>query len=535
MKITQTFWTGLNDGVTNLNIKAGWRSAEYHWMSWALSCLTLRRQYERVELYTDELGKHILIDVLKLPYTKVHLIFDESFQCRPELFSLAKIKTYSVQDEPFLHVDGDIYLWQPFPKSFSEAGLIAPNLEMDLFFNKEILETVHEKGFKIPDHLKEKHKDDHIYACNAGILGGGDLDFIKRYCEEANAFISKNPDKLELVDVGKLNWLIEQVSLYYLSKKEEVSVSYLFEEPVINPLYEDYWRFSDIPHVKLIHPVGGCKKEAFVLNHLSKRLRLEYPSVYYNILYQCQHIDVENRLYAYFHNGPLHMINGKKKTDLNVAEYINGTGVKRTFARTIHLLHRIDDVYLANFWELSNHINARKQDKFTGLLEEVYGLERNKYIMLSKLNEDHVGIKEHLYLQDMHRYALASRFFFSENWMEHGIELAEGVEVFESSWDVNVLSENNDGSMLMENLDDTGVRYVITLHPNIMNLDIVETRHDGLDAALLSHIGKGNIRALASELTKYFEDDLTIDNVQYQKLLFDTIKRMAFENLVEVK
>ena len=151
MKITQTFWTGLNDGVTNLNIKAGWRSAEYHWMSWALSCLTLRRQYERVELYTDELGKHILIDVLKLPYTKVHLIFDESFQCRPELFSLAKIKTYSVQDEPFLHVDGDIYLWQPFPKSFSEAGLIAPNLEMDLFFNKEILETVHEKGFKIPD------------------------------------------------------------------------------------------------------------------------------------------------------------------------------------------------------------------------------------------------------------------------------------------------------------------------------------------------------------------------------------------------
>jgi len=534
MKIVQTFWTGPNKGSTNLNIRAGWRSAEYHWMSWALSCLTLRRQYGRVELFTDELGKHILIDILKLPYTKVHLIFDESFSCRPELFSLAKIKTYSVQDKPFLHVDGDIYLWQPFPKSFSQAGLIASNLEMDLFFNKEILESVHEKGFKIPGHLREIHKEEHIYACNAGIFGGSNLDFIKRYCEEATAFISNNQDKLGLVDVGKLNWLIEQVSLYYLSRKERVSVSYLFEDPVINPLYEDYWRFSDIPHIKLIHPVGGCKREDFVLNHLSKRLRLEYPSVYYNILYQCRDLNVENKLYTFFNEGPLHMMHGGK-LQLNAAEYMNGSADKQTFARTIYLLHKIDYVSLVNFSELNNYMNTRKQDKCTGILQEVFELEKRKYRMLSKLNEDHVGVKEHLYLQDMHRYAMASRFFLGENWMEHTIALAEGVEIFEGSWDGDMSLEGIDMTKLLEKSDRNGAKYLVTLHPNILNLDVVEIRHDGLDAALLRHVGKGSIRTLASELTKCFEDDISMDNVHYQQLLFDTIKRMAFENLVEVE
>jgi hypothetical protein len=51
-------------------------------MSWALSCLSLREHYDEVELYTDSAGYHILIEVLQLPYTKTHVIFDD-FQCLP--------------------------------------------------------------------------------------------------------------------------------------------------------------------------------------------------------------------------------------------------------------------------------------------------------------------------------------------------------------------------------------------------------------------------------------------------------------------
>ncbi len=55
----------------------GWLSAEYHWLSWALSVLQLRRLYDEVKLVTDAAGKALLVDTLGLPYTIVRVVFDE--------------------------------------------------------------------------------------------------------------------------------------------------------------------------------------------------------------------------------------------------------------------------------------------------------------------------------------------------------------------------------------------------------------------------------------------------------------------------
>lgn len=40
-------------------------------MSWALSCLSLRENYDDVAFYTDSNGYKVLIKLLKLPYTDV--------------------------------------------------------------------------------------------------------------------------------------------------------------------------------------------------------------------------------------------------------------------------------------------------------------------------------------------------------------------------------------------------------------------------------------------------------------------------------
>ncbi|MBQ2013515.1 MAG: hypothetical protein II206_12100 [Bacteroidaceae bacterium] len=86
MKIIQTFWTA---GQDPLKHSFGWTHPEYNLMSWALSCLSLREHYDEVELYTDSAGYHILIEVLQLPYTKTHVIFDD-FQCLPHHWALSK-------------------------------------------------------------------------------------------------------------------------------------------------------------------------------------------------------------------------------------------------------------------------------------------------------------------------------------------------------------------------------------------------------------------------------------------------------------
>ncbi|NAY93007.1 hypothetical protein GTQ34_13870 [Muricauda sp. JGD-17] len=531
MKIVQTFWTGDLKNGNHLDFKAGWTSAEYHWMSWALSCLTLRRHYDQVELYTDSIGKKILIDNLNLPYTKVHEVFDESFKARRELFSLAKIKTYGLQNEPFIHVDGDIYIWRPFPDYFSSAGLIASNPEKDLFFNKEILEAVHEHFDHIPDYLIGVHRHEHIYASNAGILGGSNLQFIQKYCDSANVFIDGNTHNLDLVSVGGLNWFIEQISLYYLALAENVPISYLIKEPESNPLYPDFWRFSDIPFVDLIHPVGGCKRELYVLNHLSKRLRMEFPSFYYKVLNLIRRKGPKllNQIYYLMEVDSGTDLQGRTKSSFKQIEQKDLVqrrkgSFKKSFGRTLNLIGTCDKKSFEDLSSLSGYLERRKTDTQSGMLSEVFDLERVKYTMLLNLSESSYELKTRLYQYDLQRYEMTAVFFKKKGWMDCSIKLVDRVKLVKQKWDWNIKLG------AAENEQDC----IISLSPDILNVDIMEMRHDGFDAILLSELKEGPIIFLATSLTKYFDGNMLVENEQYQHLLFETIKRMAFENIIEI-
>ena len=94
-----------------------------------------------MELYTDSAGYHILIEVLGLPYTKTHVVFDD-FKCLPHHWALAKIKTYSMQTEPFIHVDGDIYVPKPLPKDVEDAPLVAQNREIGTSYYKWMMDCI---------------------------------------------------------------------------------------------------------------------------------------------------------------------------------------------------------------------------------------------------------------------------------------------------------------------------------------------------------------------------------------------------------
>lgn len=126
MRIVQTFWTA---GQDPLKCDFGWRHAEYNLMSWALSCICLRMHYDEVALYTDEEGKHVLIDLLNLPYTEVHVVYDRTLGLSQH-WAQAKMRTYAEQTVPFIHVDGDVYLSRRIPDAISHSPLVAQNREI---------------------------------------------------------------------------------------------------------------------------------------------------------------------------------------------------------------------------------------------------------------------------------------------------------------------------------------------------------------------------------------------------------------------
>src|ERR1700753_287037 len=125
MRVVQSLWSA--NQPDPFRFKAGWFAPEYHLMAWALSCLQLRQFYDDVVLYTDSQGARVLIDQLQLPYTEVVCDLDKINSYHPELWAAGKIYTYRQQQAPFIHVDGDVFIWKAFDEALLNADLIAQN------------------------------------------------------------------------------------------------------------------------------------------------------------------------------------------------------------------------------------------------------------------------------------------------------------------------------------------------------------------------------------------------------------------------
>ena len=189
MRIVQTFWTA---GQDPLHRSYGWPAPEYNLMSWVMSCHSLREHYDDLTLYTDTAGKHLLIDTLHLPYTEVCTVFDD-FPCLPQHWALSKIKTYSLQTEPFLHIDGDVFITEPLPESVGKAPLVTQNREIGTIYYRRMMDRILEHPeIRLPDYIDKGLREDSVASYNMGFFGGTDLDFIHRYCQEVFHFMDEN-------------------------------------------------------------------------------------------------------------------------------------------------------------------------------------------------------------------------------------------------------------------------------------------------------------------------------------------------------
>ncbi len=259
MKIVQTCQLGAADSNAAWHCTGGWISPEYHWMSWTLSCFQLRQFYGKVELYADEQAIQLLIDELKLPYTKVHLI-DKSVQFDKQAWALAKVNTYKKQSEPFLHVDGDVFIWRKLNEDLMKSSLIAQNLERNFKFYPDSLKQYRKRFDYIPSVFQDELSVEN--SCNAGIIGGSNIEFFQEYTNEAIKFVNLNRSHVEDIDSTLFCMTFEQLLFYKLSEKLKINISYLLEE-FTDSGYSNIGNLTDVPFWKTYaHPMGSFKSNS---------------------------------------------------------------------------------------------------------------------------------------------------------------------------------------------------------------------------------------------------------------------------------
>ena len=286
MRIVQTFWSA---GRNPLEYSFGWLRPEYNLMSWALSLLSLREHYDEVALYTDEQGKHVLIDLLHLPYTEVHVVYDETL-CLPQHWSYAKIKTYSLQTKPCLHIDGDIFLSKPIAEDIVHAPLIAQSKEIGTEYYRHMMDRIlQESALQLPKYVEDGLKEESIASYNMGLFGGNDMDFIHAYSEEALALCDKNK---AICLNGNFNLLFEQMLFAYKAQKEGQTVSTIFSQIFNDNGYtvKDFCNLDDFEHKGFFHLLGGHKRNRNLIDSLEETLIAHYPDYYKTIVKLFPHL-----------------------------------------------------------------------------------------------------------------------------------------------------------------------------------------------------------------------------------------------------
>jgi hypothetical protein len=542
MKIIHTFWTG-PAGSTNTDImqmKGGWLSSDYHWMSWALSCLQAIDIFGQIELVTDIKGREILIDRFKLPYTSVSTQLEGKLDhYHPSLWSLGKIYTYGLQREPFLHLDGDVYLWQKPEQTFLDSPLFAQNLDKDLGLYIETLKEINIHFSQVPHVFStEYYAGKPIYASNAGIIGGTAPGFFTDYATQAFDFIDQNAVGLSKVAVSDLNFIFEQYLFYQLAKEKGIPVSYLM--PMVdNHIFNDYVRFEDVPQVKIFHTVGNFKKFPHMCMHIAKALRLYHPDFYYHIIEEVKgsgqkvHLEIYNTD-ALEGREHIHQPSNKNYVEADIDCLERTTAAIKFLEEKYKLTIGTYPENIDSFLDTSGNV-LTEEDR--GRLTEIYKLELQRREFAIKLYKRPADIREH-YSFDRNTYALIKLSFVKPEpeLLEIKIGLPEEYEVIELGWNWRYDYKQDIAAITERNFSANQLNLVALLIPAPMELSVKEYYIDDLDAIIIDLVEEPqSLSQLLGAVEDYFPaDEIYSDYPTFKNLVINTVKLLLYHGALRI-
>lgn len=280
MLIVQTFWskplTWSTINRSNSGLNGGWLTPMHFYMGWVLSFLSLSKIYKDITLVTDRFGKQLLIDQLQLDYTKTICCLDSINTYNKDLWAVPKLYSYSLQNEPFLHVDGDVFIWKPFFEKNHKTDVVVQNIEYDVAGCQELLHSIHKNFRYIPASLKNIDSIRNINFVNAGVLGGYDINFLIAYAEEGMSFVSRNIHCLGLIDQVKFNLIFEQHLLYCMFTDQMKTITEILPKKALSTC-----EFHLLPKLNgYIHLGGEYKRDTFNCSQVAFQLKLNFPEHY---------------------------------------------------------------------------------------------------------------------------------------------------------------------------------------------------------------------------------------------------------------
>ena len=533
MKFIQTL--NFDKAINPLQHSFGWKNPEFHLLGWALSCLQLNKIYGNAELYASTSAAKLLIDVLGLPYSKVHITHDKFYLPDKKLWALSKIHTYSLQNAPFVHIDGDVFIFSKFPKSLLSGKLIAQNFEEATnYYTATQKELVKHLSFFPGCVANDFSKSIPITAINAGILGGNNIKFIQSYSKKAVEYVQKNENQLAKIDPDKFNVFFEQHLFYSMATEKKIPINVLINERVKDNQYNNLSNFHEVSFKKnYLHLLGHYKRDEFTCIQMAATLRELYPDHYYKVIalfksksiplffsfYDDQKMDtlkeyeiIKKEAKASYQNG---FLNDKNKSHEDKSFFLNFEFLK---------------ALVDNFQEAQEFPFTKRdlRNDFNGFVKT-----------LNEIVQSNEGIPAcYLYGRDIDCIKWYPLLFNDATEIKnHFIAKCEEVLVFKSQFDWPRLlrSENSEGREYYKYIELFSGDFFNMAVPELFGEKYSLFDIDEMENTILLHLAKPlQIEELFIQMHCYVEDDI-IENhlVEYENLIIAMLKQLVLKKAIK--
>jgi hypothetical protein len=285
MRAVWSFWSRPQAAQTARQ----WCTPLHHWLAWGLSLAAARRHYPDTVLVTDTPGKKFLVDTLGLEFAEVVTELDRIAAADPQWWALGKLIAYSLQDQPFVHIDTDAFLWKPLPAHVAEAHVFAQCPEFHGYSDRSSLEI--DNAFALADlplpvewEWGASRQDAYLREENCGIVGGCRVDFLRHYGRTASELIldpRNAPAWARLTH--KSNMAVEQFFLaacvdFHRNHPDSpfrgVHVKYLFSS------WEEAFDPNCSTRVAFTHLLGDYKRSPAVGRRIEERVKRDDPGFF---------------------------------------------------------------------------------------------------------------------------------------------------------------------------------------------------------------------------------------------------------------
>ncbi len=279
-----------------------WSDSFHHMLAWGLSLRLARKHFPETMLVTDKHGKALLVDALGLSFTHVSTELDEYRHCNPDWWSLSKVVAYRTQQQPFIHLDTDVFLWKPLPANVLSASVFAQCPEdhppLDTWWGPEGVERAFAKhGLELPAEWEwTRSRSLHNFReANCGIMGGNRVDFIQYYASLSLDLMlnpAHAPAWAEFSDLSGYMMILEQFLLdacfqFHRSHPQSpfrgMYMRYRF------PSFGEAYNQEAAARAGFTHLLGDAKRDPAVSRRLEQRTEQEDSSFYRHCLQLSRH------------------------------------------------------------------------------------------------------------------------------------------------------------------------------------------------------------------------------------------------------